>query len=392
MLRCMAKPCLEAYMGEALSDPFASAKLIVIKVGSALLVDPASGALRRGWLRALCADLAALSEKGHAVIVVSSGAIALGRRKLGLKSGPLRLEESQAAASVGQVQLAEAYADGFEAHGIVASQVLLTLGDTEQRNRYLNARATLKTLLDLKAIPVINENDTVATAEIRYGDNDRLAARVASMMGADLLVLLSDVDGLYTADPTRHTEATHIPDVPTITTQIEAMAGESVSGFGRGGMASKIAAARIATAAGCDVLIAKGKDDRAIDALRNGGRHTRFRATTTPAQARKRWIAGVLKPEGTLIIDAGASKALLDGKSLLPAGIRQIDGRFERGDAVVVKDQQGREIARGLTAYNVEDAERIAGKRTAEIEAILGYRGRDEMIHRDDLALTVSAE
>jgi len=212
------------------------------------------------------------------------------------------------------------------------------------------------------------------------------------MMGADLLVLLSDVDGLYTADPTRNAEATHIADVPAITAQIEGMAGESVSGYGRGGMASKIAAAKIATAAGCDVLIAKGKDDRAIDALRLGGRHTRFRATTTPAQARKRWIAGVLKPEGTLIIDAGAAKALLDGKSLLPAGIRQIDGRFERGDAVVVKDQQGREIARGLTAYNVEDAERIAGKRTAEIEAILGYRGRDEMIHRDDLALTVTAE
>jgi glutamate 5-kinase len=375
-----------------MSDPFASSKLVVIKVGSALLVDAASGSLRRGWLRSLCADLAALAEKGHALIVVSSGAIALGRRKLGFKSGPLRLEESQAAASVGQVQLAEAYADGFAAHDIVASQVLLTLGDTEQRNRYLNARATLKTLLDLKAIPVINENDTVATAEIRYGDNDRLGARVASMMAADLLVLLSDIDGLYTADPTRNTVATHIPEVPVITAQIESMAGESISGVGRGGMASKIAAAKIATTAGCNVLIARGTDDRAINALRQGARHTRFAATTTPAQARKRWIAGVLKPEGTLIIDAGAAKALLDGKSLLPAGIRQIDGRFERGDAVLVKDQQGREIARGLVAYGVEDAERIAGKRSAEIEAILGYRGRDEMIHRDDLALTVGVE
>ncbi len=376
---------------DAVSDVFASAKLIVIKVGSALLVDADSGTLRRGWLRALCADLAALAAEGHALIVVSSGAIALGRRKLKLKAGALKLEESQAAASVGQVQLAEAYADGFAAHDIVASQVLLTLGDTEQRNRYLNARATLKTLLDLKAIPVINENDTVATAEIRYGDNDRLAARVASMMGADLLVLLSDVDGLYTADPTRDAGAAHIADVPAITATIEAMAGESVSGFGRGGMASKIAAAKIATAAGCDVLIAKGKSDRAIDALRLGGVHTRFRASTTPAQARKRWIAGVLKPQGALIIDAGAAKALAEGKSLLPAGIRQIDGRFERGDAVLVKDAQGREIARGLVAYSVEDADRIAGKRSAEIEAILGYRGRDEMIHRDDLALTVTA-
>jgi glutamate 5-kinase len=373
-------------------DPFASAKLIVLKVGSALLVDRESGNLKRGWLRALCADCAALAEQGHRLIVVSSGAIALGRRKLKLKAGTLKLEESQAAASVGQVQHAEAYADGFAAHDIVASQILLTLGDTEQRNRYLNARATLKTLLDLGAVPVINENDTVATAEIRYGDNDRLAARVASMMQADLLVLLSDVDGLYTADPTRDAGATHIADVAAITREIEEMAGESVSGFGRGGMASKIAAAKIATAAGCDVLIAKGKDDRAVEALRQGAPHTRFRASTTPAQARKRWIAGVLKPEGALIIDAGAARALLDGKSLLPAGIRQIDGRFLRGDAVVVKDQQGREIARGLVAYGVEDAERIAGKRSAEIEAILGYRGRDEMIHRDDLALTAAVE
>jgi glutamate 5-kinase len=373
-------------------DPFASAKLIVLKVGSALLVDRESGNLKRGWLRALCADCAALAEQGHRLIVVSSGAIALGRRKLKLNAGTLKLEESQAAASVGQVQLAEAYADGFAAHDIVASQILLTLGDTEQRNRYLNARATLKTLLDLGAVPVINENDTVATAEIRYGDNDRLAARVASMMQADLLVLLSDVDGLYTADPTRDAGATHIADVAAITREIEEMAGESVSGFGRGGMASKIAAAKIATAAGCDVLIAKGKDDRAVEALRQGAPHTRFRASTTPAQARKRWIAGVLKPEGALIIDAGAARALLDGKSLLPAGIRQIDGRFLRGDAVVVKDQQGREIARGLVAYGVEDAERIAGKRSAEIEAILGYRGRDEMIHRDDLALTAAVE
>ena len=376
----------------AVTDPFASAKLIIVKVGSALLVDRESGNLRRGWLRALCADCAALAGQGHRLIVVSSGAIALGRRKLKLKAGVLKLEESQAAASVGQVQLAEAYADGFAAHDIVASQVLLTLGDTEQRNRYLNARATLKTLLDLGAVPVINENDTVATAEIRYGDNDRLAARVASMMQADLLVLLSDVDGLYTADPTRDAAATHIPDVVAITREIEAMAGESVSGFGRGGMASKVAAAKIATAAGCDVLIAKGKDDRVLEALRKGARHTRFRAGATPAQARKRWIAGVLKPEGALIIDAGAARALADGKSLLPAGIRQIDGRFSRGDAVVVKDQQGHEIARGLVAYGVEDAERIAGKRSAEIVAILGYRGRDEMIHRDDLALTAAVE
>jgi glutamate 5-kinase len=374
----------------AVSDPFKSAKpcLIIVKVGSALLVDAESGTLKRDWLRALCEDIAALRGEGHAVIVVSSGAIALGRRALKLKPGALRLEESQAAASVGQVRLAEAWAESLAAKDIVASQILLTFGDTEERRRYLNARATLKTLLDLKAVPVINENDTVATAEIRYGDNDRLAARVASMMEADMLVLLSDVDGLYSADPTRDPRAEHIPDVAGITPAIEAMAGDSVSGFGRGGMSSKIAAARIATGAGCSVLIAKGKTDHPIAAIRSGARHTRFAASTTPAAARKRWIAGVLKPTGTLIIDAGAARALSDGKSLLPAGIRQIDGRFERGDAVLVKDQQGHEIARGLAAYGVEDAERIAGKRTADIEAILGYRGRDEMIHRDDLALT----
>ena len=374
-----------------MSDPFhaATRKLIVVKVGSALLVDAGTGALRRDWLRRLCGDIAALGHDGNSIIVVSSGAIALGRRALKLKAGPLKLEESQAAASVGQVRLAEAYAENFAAENIVAAQILLTLGDTEERRRYLNARATLKTLLELGAIPVINENDTVATAEIRYGDNDRLAARVASMMQADMLVLLSDVDGLYSADPTRNPGAEHIAEVGTITPAIEGMAGESVSGLGRGGMASKIAAAKIATAAGCEVLIAKGGVD-AIHALRHGARYTRFVASTTPAAARKRWIAGVLKPQGALIIDAGATKALLDGKSLLPAGIRQVDGRFHRGDAVVVKDAQGNEIARGLAAYGAADAERIAGKRTAEIEAILGYRGRDEMIHRDDLALTAA--
>jgi glutamate 5-kinase len=370
-----------------MSDPLHDAHLVVIKVGSALLVDAQSGTLRRTWLQSLCADIAALRREGKTVIVVSSGAIALGRRALKLKSGALRLEESQAAAAVGQVHLAEAYADILKGEGIVAAQVLLTLGDTEERHRYLNARATLKTLLELGSVPVINENDTVATAEIRYGDNDRLGARVASMMEADSLILLSDVDGLYTADPTRDPNAAHIPDVAAITREIEGMAGDSISGVGRGGMAAKIVAAKIATAAGCDVVIAKGKTDHPVASIRDGARHTRFHASTTPAAARKRWIAGVLKPQGVLIIDAGAAKALSEGKSLLPAGVRQIEGRFERGDAVVVRDQQGHEIARGLVAYNVSDAERIAGKRSAEIEAILGYAGRAEMIHRDDMAM-----
>jgi len=333
-----------------MSAIFSNAKLIVVKVGSALLVDGASGELRRAWLESLCTDVAALKSEGKEVILVSSGAIALGRRALKLKSGALRLEESQAAAAAGQVRLAQAYADIFAGKNIVAAQVLLTLGDTEERRRYLNARATLNTLLDLKAVPVINENDTVATAEIRFGDNDRLGARVASMMGADQLVLLSDVDGLYTTDPRSDSSAQHIPEVWTITTEIEAMATGSVTGLGRGGMTSKLMAARIATAAGVDVIITKGENLHPLTQLREGARRTVFRASTTPAAARKRWIAGGLKPEGVLVIDEGAVKALSEGKSLLPAGIRQVDGRFERGDAVLVKDREGREIARGLAA------------------------------------------
>jgi glutamate 5-kinase len=374
-----------------MSGIFSKSRRIVVKVGSALLVDGVSGELRRNWLISLCADVAGLKREGKQVILVSSGAIALGRRALGLKAGPLRLEESQAAAAAGQVRLAEAYADILAAENIVAAQILLTLGDTEERRRYLNARATLGTLLELNAVPVINENDTVATAEIKFGDNDRLGARVASMMGADQLILLSDVDGLYTADPSRDASAAHIPEVASITPEFEAMATGSVSGFGRGGMASKLIAARIATGAGCDVIIAKGESLNPLAKIAGGARHTIFRASMTPAAARKRWIAGVLQPQGVLMIDEGAVRALTEGKSLLPAGIRQIDGRFERGDAVLVKDREGREIARGLAAYNASDAERIAGKRTVEIEAILGYRGRDEMIHRDDLALTVKA-
>ncbi len=371
-----------------MSDILEGAKLVVVKVGSALLVDGAKGELRREWLTSLCADVAALKREGVKVVLVSSGSIALGRRLLKLAPGELRLEESQASAAAGQVRLAEAYADMFATLDIVAAQVLLTIGDTEERRRYLNARATLGTLVELGAVPVINENDTVATAEIRFGDNDRLGARVASMMGADRLVLLSDVDGLYTANPGIDASATHIPEVTTITAEIEAMAGDSISGFGRGGMTSKLIAAKIAMGAGCDVILAKGETLSPLSAIRNGARHTIFRASTTPAVAKKRWIAGVLRPEGALVIDEGAVRALKEGKSLLPAGIRQIDGRFERGDALVVKDREGREIARGLAAYNASDAELIAGKRTVEIEAILGYRGRDEMIHRDDLILT----
>jgi glutamate 5-kinase len=371
------------------SDPLAGARRIVVKIGSALLVD--GEALRRDWLKSLCTDVGALRRDGKDVILVSSGAIALGRRALKLRDGALKLEESQAAAAAGQVRLAEAYADGLAAEGFVAAQILLTLGDTEERRRYLNARATLRTLLALGAVPVINENDTVATAEIRFGDNDRLAARVASMMEADCLVLLSDVDGLYSADPTRDKTAQHIAEVLHITPAIEEMARGSTSGVGRGGMNSKVLAAKIATSAGSEVVIAKGKDHNPLAAIRTGIRYTRFLAGGTPAAARKRWIAGGLQVQGALVIDAGAARALADGKSLLPAGVRAVEGAFERGDAVVVRDAEGRELARGLVAYHATDAQRIAGRRSAEIEAILGYRGRDEMIHRDDLALTAVA-
>jgi glutamate 5-kinase len=375
-----------------MNDPLARAKRLVVKIGSSLLVDRKAGALREDWLASVCADIASLRNENRDIIVVSSGAIALGRRALGLRDGVLKLEESQAAAAAGQVRLAHAYAEAFARKGILAAQILLTLGDTEERNRYLNARATLRTLLGLGAVPVINENDTVATAEIRFGDNDRLAARVASMMEADCLVLLSDVDGLYTADPTRDASAQHIPLVDEITSAIESMAGDSVSGVGRGGMASKLIAAKIASQSGAETIIARGTADHPLAAIRDGARATMFKAAASPRAARKRWIGAGLKAEGALVIDAGAAEALTQGKSLLPAGVTQIEGQFRRGDAVSVRDVTGREIARGLIAYSAADALLIAGRRSVEIETILGYRGRDEMIHRDDLVLVSTVE
>jgi glutamate 5-kinase len=374
------------------TDHLADAKRIVVKVGSTLLVDSAAGAFKRDWLASLAADVAALKQAKKEVIVVSSGAIALGRRALKLKSGALRLEESQAAAAVGQVRLAQAYVDAFHGHDIQVAQILLTLEDTEERRRYLNARETLTTLLGLGAVPVINENDTVATAEIRYGDNDRLAARVASMLEADMLVLLSDIDGLYSANPQRDPSARHIPEVRAITPEIERMAEGPVSGVSKGGMQSKIAAAKIATSAGAAVVIANGHVLHPLRAIAAAERTTLFVPRVSPAQAKKRWIAGGLSAQGTIIIDPGAERALLSGKSLLPAGVKSVAGHFERGDAVLVRSEDGRELARGLIAYNDEDARRLVGRRTVEIESILGYRGRDEMIHRDDLALTHSVE
>jgi glutamate 5-kinase len=370
----------------AAMSPLATARRIVVKIGSALLVDARTGAIRASWLNALIDDIAQVRAAGADVIVVSSGAIALGRRTLGLAKGKLKLEHSQAAAAVGQIALARAWSEALRLQNIVAAQVLVTLTDTEERRRYLNARATLSTLLAQGAVPVINENDTVATSEIRYGDNDRLAARVASMMAADCLVLLSDVDGLYTAPP-GHEGAVFMPEVRDITPEIEAMAGRPVSGLGSGGMVTKIEAGKIALGAGCNMVIADGHGEHPLRLIGQGGRCTWFLTAASALQSRKRWIAGTLQPIGRLRVDEGAASALTRGKSLLPAGLRQVEGSFARGDTVSVMSPQGREIARGLVAYDAADAAQIAGLKTSEIEKVLGFRGRDELIHRDDMVL-----
>jgi len=364
-----------------------AARTLVVKIGSSTLVNAATGVLAREWLDAFAHDVARVKARGQTVVLVSSGAIALGRRTLKLATGNLKLEEAQAAAAIGQIALARAWSEALAAHGLTVAQVLLTLGDTENRRRYLNARSTLKTLMGLGVVPVINENDTVATAEIRFGDNDRLAARVTGMVEADCLVLLSDIDGLYASDPRADQTARFVPEVSAITAEIEAMAGATASDMGSGGMTTKLMAARIAMEAGANMVIAKGALRPPLKAIEDGARCTWFLAQATPAAARKRWIAGALKPAGSIVIDAGAVSALAQGKSLLPAGVSAVEGTFERGDCVAVRDASGREIARGLIAYGVEDARCICRAKSGEIEAILGYRGRAEMIHRDDMAL-----
>jgi glutamate 5-kinase len=383
----MARPLMIDRRTNRSPTPLTAARRIVVKVGSALLVDARTGRLNRSWLKTLIDDLLRLHRRGQQVILVSSGAIALGRRHLGLPLGALRLEESQAAAAVGQIRLAHAYKELLEAGDVTVAQVLLTLEDSEQRTRYLNARATLEALLALKAIPVINENDTVATAEIRYGDNDRLAARVAQMASADCLVLLSDIDGLYTADPHRDPRAQFIERVMRVTPEIEAMAGRSNSEVGSGGMVTKIAAARIAVNAGCHMCIASGHQRHPLRRLESGARCTWFMPGSTPLAARKQWIAGTLRPAGAINIDAGALRALHGGKSLLAAGVTGTLGRFESGETVSVLAPDGGEVARGIAAYSDSDASRIMGRRSSEIEAILGFRGREELIHRDDLVI-----
>ncbi len=368
----------------------AAARRIVIKVGSALLVHGESGAADRAWLAVLAKDAARLRSLGKDVLIVSSGSIALGRRRLGLVGKkPLDLEEKQAAAAAGQSLLMRAWEEAFEPHGLGVAQILLTRDDTEIRRRWLNARATIETLLRLNAIPIVNENDTVATEEIRYGDNDRLAARVAQMIGADLLVLLSDVDGLYTSDPRRDPAAAHIPVVEALTPEIEAMAGgaNDAAGVGTGGMATKLAAARIAHGAGCATLITLGRREGSgpLQAVEDGARATLFTPHATPAAAYKQWIAGSLSPQGALTVDAGAAAALKAGKSLLPAGVRGVEGAFDKGDAVLIKDIDGRPIAKGLASYGASDSALIQGLKSDAIEAALGYRGRSVLIHRDDL-------
>lgn len=369
----------------------AGSKRVVVKIGSSLLTDLATGELRRAWLKDFVADIGALRAAGREVIIVSSGAVALGRAGLGFAAGtPLRLEQAQAAAAAGQITLAHAYGENLSAHGLVAAQVLVTVQDTEERRRYLNARSTLNALLHAGAVPIVNENDTVATEELRYGDNDRLAARIAGMVGADLLVILSDIDGLYTANPRDDTSAQHIAVVDEITDSIAGMAGGTGSFVGSGGMRTKVEAARIATAAGAHLIIGRGLDHHPLQAIQGGAAATLFRASQAPDQARKRWISGALEPAGKVVIDAGAARALGQGKSLLPAGVRAVSGQFERGDAVTIEDEAGTELGRGLIGYDAAEAAAIAGKQSEDIESVLGYSGRTAMIHRDDMALNTT--
>jgi glutamate 5-kinase len=375
-----------------MSNALAPYRRLTIKIGSALLVDGTTGKLRAEWLRSIAADIAELRKTGCSVVIVSSGAISLGRRLLGLAALSLPLDQSQAAASAGQIALSQAWADVLGEHGIVTGQILLTPNITEERRYFLNARTTITTLLGLGAVPIINENDSVATAEIRYGDNDRLSARVATMIEADCLILLSDIDGLYTAPPGKNPDATHLPVVPAITAEIEAMAGGAASHLSRGGMTTKVEAGKIATLAGTAMIIAKGTENHPLKSLTEGARHTLFAAAESRGQARKRWIMGTLEVAGSVTVDAGAARALQTGKSLLPIGVTKVKGDFQRGDAIAILDPDGREIARGLAGLGRDEADAVKGKNSARIEQILGHDTRTELVHRDNMVVLMGVE
>jgi glutamate 5-kinase len=365
----------------------AAARRVTIKIGSSLVIDAAEKGVRKAWLASIGDDIAALRSDGKQVVVVSSGAVALGREHLGLKRSA-RLDHKQAAAAAGQALLMQAWEAALAPHHVPTAQLLLTIEDTERRRRWLNARATLEVLLAQKALPVINENDSVATDELRYGDNDRLSARAAQMIRSDLLILLSDVDGIYSADPAKNPDAAHIPFVAEVTDEIAAFAGAAAAqGVGTGGMQTKIAAARIASSFGCATIIASGKEAHPVRRLSEGARATIVAAKGSPGNAYKQWIAGSLAPAGSVAIDEGALRALASGKSLLPAGVRSVTGSFERGACLSVLDEAGREVARGIAAYGSHEARSIIGCTSEQFVALLGYEGPHELIHRDDMVL-----
>jgi len=368
-------------------DLIKSTRLVVIKIGSALIVDPATGKARADWMRDLAADVASLRAAGTQVVLISSGSIALGRQHLSLPAGAIKLPEKQAAAAIGQVELAQLWSNALQAHDMRTAQILLAPEDTETRRRHINARTTIQTLLELGFVPVVNENDTVTTYEIRFGDNDRLAARVAGMISADLLILLSDVDGLYTKNPHQSEDTEHIPEITQIDEDIMALGGGANAEFASGGMATKLAAARIATEAGADMVICKGSASRPVTALLDGARYSLFHRRTSPKKARKNWIAGALDPKGQIVVDKGAQSALLKGKSLLPVGILRLSGQFDRGDLVQIINAEGIELGHGLAGYATAEAEKIKGQKSQVIETLLGYEGRAELIHADDLVL-----
>ncbi|MGC6516862.1 MAG: glutamate 5-kinase [Candidatus Puniceispirillaceae bacterium] len=379
----------EAQNASALID---KAQRIVIKIGSALLFNPDQGGLQTSWLAGLAQDVAQLHKAGKQVILVSSGAIALGRDEMGIAKGRIRLDEKQAAAATGQIILAQAWNDSLKAHEITSSQILLAPDDTETRRKHLNARSTMQTLLNYGCVPVVNENDTITTYEIRFGDNDRLAARVAAMMSADLLILLSDIDGLYDKNPRRYDHANHVPVVSAITDDILAMGDSANAEFASGGMATKLAAARMATSAGVAMMICDGRTNRPLHALSQGAKSTIFTAMIAPSTARKNWIASTLDASGTVTIDDGAAIALSKGRSLLPAGVTDVRGHFERGDVIAICDKKGTIIAHGLSGYSDKEARLLKGQKSDQFDAIIGYDGRAELVHADDLVRLTKTE